>query len=100
MDATGRIDTAVDGVQFEIVDGSQQDTFLWTRYTDANGLVLEHLRHDNNHVYPDNPDSLILPEDPAVWFPVGEAILQFLIENPKRQYSFSYALNLVEFDWS
>lgn len=84
VDDAGRIDTAVDGVQFEIVDGGQQDTFLWTRYTDANVLVFEHLRHDNNHVYPDNPDSRIFPEDPAVWFPVGEAILQFFIENPKR----------------
>lgn len=84
VDGNGRIDIAVDGVGFEIVDGSQDDTFLWTRYTGANGLVFEHLRHTNGHVYPDNPDSLILPEDPAVWFPVGEAILEFFIENPRR----------------
>lgn len=84
VDDTGRIDTAVDALQFEIVDGSQGDTFLWTRYTDATGLVFEHLRHNNGHVYPDNPDSLIFPEDPAVWFPVGEAILQFFIRNPKQ----------------
>jgi poly(3-hydroxybutyrate) depolymerase len=84
VDDAGKIDTAVDGVQFEIVDGSQQDTFLWTRYTAETGVVFEHLRHGNGHVYPDNPDSVILPEDPAVWFPVGEAILQFFIENPKR----------------
>jgi len=84
VDATGRIDTAVDGVEFQVVDGSQEGTFLWTRYTGANDVVFEHLRHANGHVYPDNPDSLILPEDPAVWFPVGEAILQFFIRNPRE----------------
>lgn len=83
VDDTGRIDTAVEDVGFEIVDGSQQDTFLWTRYTGANGIVFEHLRHSNGHVYPDNPDSQFFPEDPAVWFPVGEAILQFFIQHPK-----------------
>lgn len=85
VDDTGRIDTAVDGVAFEIVDGSQDGTFLWTRYTGESGLVFEHLRHANGHVYPDNPDSLIFPEEPAVWFPVGEAILQFFIQNPKQR---------------
>lgn len=84
VDASGRIDTAVDGVTFEIVDGSAQDSFLWTRYTDTDGVVLEHLRHTNNHVYPDNPDNQFFPEEPAVWFSVGEAILQFFIDNPKN----------------
>lgn len=80
---SGRIDIAADGVNFEVVDGSQNDSFLWTRYTGTEGLVFEHLRHTNNHVYPDNPDSLIIPEEPSVWFSVGEAILQFFIENPR-----------------
>lgn len=83
VDETGRIDSAADGVHFEIIDGSQDNSFLWTRYTTADGIPFEHLRHNNGHVYPDNPDSLIFPEDPAVWFSVGEAILQFFIDNPK-----------------
>jgi pimeloyl-ACP methyl ester carboxylesterase len=83
VDEAGRIDSAADDVGFEIVDGSQESSYLWTRYTDADGIPFEHLRHTNGHVYPDNPDSLILPEDPSVWFPVGEAILQFFIENPR-----------------
>lgn len=84
VDETGRMSTAADGVQFEVLDGSEDASFLWTRYTDAEGLVFEHLRHTNNHVYPDNPDSLIFPEEPSVWFLMGEAILQFFIENPKQ----------------
>ena len=80
----GKIDIAAAGVQFEVVDGSEEDTFLWTRYTGADGVVFEHLRHTNNHVYPDNPDSAILPEEPSVWFSVGEAILQFFIDNPRK----------------
>lgn len=83
VDEASRIDIAADGVRFEIVDGSQDHGYLWTRYTTAEGIPFEHLRHTNGHVYPDNPDSLILPEDPSVWFSVGEAILQFFIQNPK-----------------
>lgn len=82
---SGQIDNAADGVSFEIIDGSKDGSFLWTRYTDADGVAFEHLRHTNNHVYPDNPDSLIFPEDPSVWFSVGEAILQFFIENPRNK---------------
>ncbi|MFT4518741.1 MAG: pimeloyl-ACP methyl ester carboxylesterase [Halioglobus sp.] len=85
VDESGRVDIASDAVNFEIVDGSQNDSFLWTRHTDADGLVFEHLRHTNNHVYPDNPDSLIFPEEPSVWFSVGDAILQFFIENPRTK---------------
>jgi pimeloyl-ACP methyl ester carboxylesterase len=84
VDESGRINTAAEGVTFEIVDGGQDGSFLWTRYTDTDGTVFEHLRHSNNHVYPDNPDSLIFPEDPSVWFSVGETILQFFIENPRK----------------
>lgn len=87
VDESGRINDATDSVVFGIVDGSQDGSFLWTRYTDTNGTVFEHLRHANNHVYPDNPDSLIFPEDPSVWFSVGEAILEFFIQNPKNSES-------------
>ena len=45
--------------------------------------LFEHLRHTNGHVYPDNPDSLVFPEDPSVGFSVGEAILQFFIQNQR-----------------
>lgn len=83
MDDTGKIDIATDGVRFELVDGSKDGSYLWTRYTNADGVVFEHLRHTNGHVYPDNPDSLIFPEDPSIWFSVGEAILQFFIQNPR-----------------
>lgn len=84
VDEAGRIDVAVAGTGFEIVGGSQQASYLWTRYTNAAGIPFEHLRHANGHVYPDNPDSAVLPEDPAVWFSVGEAILEFFIANPKK----------------
>lgn len=84
VDAAGRIDVAVADTDFEIVDGSQEGSYLWTRYTNAAGVPFEHLRHANGHVYPDNPDSVILPEDPAVWFSVGEAILKFFIDNPRK----------------
>jgi pimeloyl-ACP methyl ester carboxylesterase len=84
VETSGRIDVAVAGTGFEIVDGSQQSSYLWTRYTNADGVPFEHLRHANGHVYPDNPDSLVFPEEPAVWFSVGEAILQFFIDNPKH----------------
>jgi pimeloyl-ACP methyl ester carboxylesterase len=84
VDEAGRIDVAVDGAVFAIVDGSQEASYLWTRYTNADGIAFEHLRHANGHVYPDNPDSLLLPEDPAVWFSVGEAILQFFVDNPRQ----------------
>lgn len=84
VDEFGRINDAADSALMEIVDGSQDGGFLWTRYTDINGLVFEHLRHANNHVYPDNPDSLIFPEEPSVWFTVGDAILQFFIQNPRN----------------
>ena len=83
VDETGRIDVAVDGTGFEVVGGSQQNSYLWTRYTSAAGIPFEHLRHANGHVYPDNPDSEVFPEDPAVWVSVGEAILQFFVDNPK-----------------
>ncbi len=83
VDDTGKIDVAADSVRFEIVDGGQDHSYLWTRYTGADGVVFEHLRHANGHVYPDNPDSLIFPEEPSVWFPVGAAILQFFIDNPR-----------------
>jgi len=84
VDNSGRVDIAADGVEFEVADGSQEGSFLWTRYTDNDGTVFEHLRHTNNHVYPDNPDSLIFPEEPSVWFSMGEAILKFFIQNPKK----------------
>lgn len=82
VDASGRIETAAGDTAFTVVDGGEQAGYLWTRYTNRDGVVLEHLRHDNGHVYPDNPDSLILPEEPTVWFSVGEAILRFFIDNP------------------
>lgn len=84
VDAAGRIDIAADGVAFEVVDGSAEGDFWWTRYTASDGTVFEHLRHANNHVYPDNPDSELFPEEPSVWFSVGDAILQFFIENPRK----------------
>ncbi len=84
VDEAGRIGVAVDGVDFAVVDGSQQGGYLWTRYTGADGVPFDHLRHTNGHVYPDNPDSLIFPEDPSVWFSVGEAILQFFIDHPRQ----------------
>ncbi|MDX1733325.1 MAG: hypothetical protein R3228_03130, partial [Halioglobus sp.] len=83
VDDMGRIDITAEGVEFEILDGSQDGAFLWTRYTDGDGTAFEHLRHSNNHVYPDNPDSVIFPEEPSVWFSVGEAILQFFVDNPR-----------------
>jgi hypothetical protein len=83
IDETGMIDVAREGIRFQIVDGSESNSYLWTRYTSLNNVAFEHLRHDNGHVYPDNPDSLIFPEDPAVWFSIGEAILQFFVENPR-----------------
>lgn len=83
VEASGRINVASDSTRFEIVDGSSQNSFLWTRYTNEQGVVFEHLRHNNGHVYPDNPDSLLFPEDPSVWFSIGDALLQFFIENPK-----------------
>lgn len=83
VDQFGKIDIASDNVQFEIVDGSEEGDFLWTRYTNEEGTVFEHLRHDNGHVYPDNPDSLIF-EEPTVWFSMGEAILKFFVDNPMR----------------
>jgi poly(3-hydroxybutyrate) depolymerase len=82
VDEFGLIDIASEGVDFEILDGDQDGDFLWTRYV-ADDTVFEHLRHANNHVYPDNPDSVIFPEDPTVWFSVGEAILQFFVDNPR-----------------
>ena len=84
VDETGVINTLTAGTRFDILDGGAQTSYLWTRYTNADGIAFEHLRHTNGHVYPDNPDSLIFPEDPAVWFSVGEAILQFFIDNPRR----------------
>jgi poly(3-hydroxybutyrate) depolymerase len=84
VDDTGAITSVTDGTRFDIVDGNAQASYLWTRYTNAQGIAFEHLRHNNGHVYPDNPDSLILPEDPAVWFSIGDAILQFFIDNPRR----------------
>ena len=83
VDAFGKLDVAVDGVGFEVLGGSMEGSYFWSRYTGADGVPFEHLRHTNGHVYPDNPDSLIFPENPAVWFSVGEAILQFFIDNPK-----------------
>ncbi len=84
VDDAGKIDVAAANVRFEIVDGSQDGSYLWTRYTDATGIPFEHLRHSNGHVYPDNPDSLIFPEDPSVWFSIGDAILAFFVQNPRR----------------
>lgn len=84
VDASGKVDAATPGVSFEIVDGSEEANYLWTRYTNGDGTVFEHLRHTNGHVYPDNPDSEILPEEPAVWFSVGRAMLQFFMDNPRR----------------
>ena len=84
FDATGRINMAGDGVGYETVDGSPDGLYWWTRYTNADGVVFEHLRHTNGHVYPDNPDSLIFPEDPSVWFSVGDAILDFFVRNPRN----------------
>lgn len=84
VDEAGKIDIATDFVGFEVVDGGQDSSYLWTRYTASGGVPFEHLRHSNGHVYPDNPDSLIFPEDPSVWFSVGEAILQFFIQNPRE----------------
>tara|TARA_R110000823_G_scaffold27609_8_gene80367 strand:+ start:27159 stop:28160 length:1002 start_codon:yes stop_codon:yes gene_type:complete len=81
--AAGRVDVAREDVSFEVLDGSEEASYLWTRYTAADGTVFEHLRHNNGHVYPDNPDSELFPEEPAVWFSIGEAILQFFIDNPK-----------------
>lgn len=83
VDAEGEIDVASDTVRFEVIGGNKDASYFWTRYTNANGIVFEHLRHTNGHVYPDNPDSLIFPEEPSVWFPIGDAILQFFIENPR-----------------
>lgn len=84
VDAQGRLTDATASTDFEILDGSESAGFLWTRYTNAEGVVFEHLRHDNGHVYPDNPDSLLLPEEPTVWFSIGEAVLQFFVDNPRR----------------
>jgi poly(3-hydroxybutyrate) depolymerase len=84
VDPSGRIDAVAPDARFEVVDGSEQGSYLWTRYTNAEGVVFEHLRHDNGHVYPDNPDNPLFPEEPAVWFSVGEAILEFFIANPLR----------------
>jgi poly(3-hydroxybutyrate) depolymerase len=84
VDDAGKLNVTAEGVRFEVVDGSQDGDYFWTRYTNENGAVIEHLRHSNGHVYPDNPDSLIIPEAPSVWFSVGEAILQFFIDNPKK----------------
>ncbi len=84
VDESGRIDIAGDDVDFEIVDGSQDAPYLWTRYTSVDGIVFEHLRHDNGHVYPDNPDNVFIPEEPTVPFTIGEAILQFFIQNPRK----------------
>lgn len=87
MDYAGEIDTAAEGVNFEVVDGSQEGSYLWTRYTNSEGIPFEHLRHTNGHVYPDNPYSLIFRENPSVGFSIGEAILQFFIRNPRTQAS-------------
>ena len=83
LDESGKIVVAADDAAFEVVQGGPQLSYFWTRYTAADGVVFEHLRHSNGHVYPDNPDSTVIPEDPAVWFPVGEAILQFFIAHPR-----------------
>jgi poly(3-hydroxybutyrate) depolymerase len=83
VDEFGKLDVAVDEIGFEVLGGSMEGSYFWSRYTGADGIPFEHLRHSNGHVYPDNPDSLIFPEDPAVWFSVGEAILQFFIDNPQ-----------------
>lgn len=80
----GKVDVTTASTAFEILDGGEEAGFLWTRYTNNEGVVFEHLRHDNGHVYPDNPDSVILPEEPTVWFAIGEAIFQFFIDNPRR----------------
>ncbi len=85
VDAAGRINTAAVDADFTVVDGSADAGFLWTRYTSASGIAVEHLRHDNGHVYPDNPDSELFPEEPSVWFSVGEALFDFFVRNPKRQ---------------
>lgn len=84
VDESGKIDVAAPSTTFEIIDGGEEAGFLWTRYTNAQGVVFEHLRHDNGHVYPDNPDSLLLPEEPSVWFSVGEAMLAFFEANPRQ----------------
>jgi predicted peptidase len=84
VDETGRINIADENVQFEIVNGSEDNSYLWTRYTSPDNIAFEHLRHDNGHVYPDNPDSLIFPEEPTVWFSVGEAVLRFFAQNPRK----------------
>lgn len=84
VDESGRIDVATASTAFEILDGGEDAGFLWTRYTNSEGVVFEHLRHDNGHVYPDNPDSAFLPEEPTVWFAIGEAVLQFFIDNPRQ----------------
>lgn len=84
VNADSRIDVASESTTYEKLDGGESAGFLWTRYTNSEGVVFEHLRHDNGHVYPDNPDSLILPEDPTVWFSIGEAVLQFFIDNPRQ----------------
>ncbi|MFK7976700.1 MAG: PHB depolymerase family esterase [Halioglobus sp.] len=84
VDSGSRIDVITDATEYEKIDGGETAGFLWTRYTNTAGVVFEHLRHDNGHVYPDNPDSLILPEEPTVWFSIGEAVLQFFIDNPRQ----------------
>ncbi|MEZ5573047.1 MAG: hypothetical protein R3E64_13625 [Halioglobus sp.] len=87
FDAAGRIDMVRDDVGYETVDGSPDGLYWWTRYTNAHGVVFEHLRHTNGHVYPDNPDSLIFPEDPSVWFSMGDAILDFFVRNPRTGFA-------------
>ena len=63
---------------------SQGGFMTWKFICDHADIVLEHLRHTNGHVYPDNPDSLILTEDPSVGFSVGEAIPKFFIQNRRK----------------
>jgi pimeloyl-ACP methyl ester carboxylesterase len=84
LDEFGKLDITTPEVRFDVVSGNQEGSYFWTRYTKETGVVIEHLRHSNGHVYPDNPDSALIPEQPSVWFPIGEAILQFFIANPKQ----------------
>jgi pimeloyl-ACP methyl ester carboxylesterase len=82
-DDTGRIDTAREDVAYATLDGSPDGPYWWTRYTNTQGVDFEHLRHTNGHVYPDNPDSLIIPEDPSVPFSIGDAIFDFFVRHPR-----------------
>ncbi len=59
-----------------------EPTYRWTRWTNANGTVLEFLEHDAGHCFPgvDYAPFGCSADDPVHY---GEAALEFYVAHPK-----------------